>query len=256
MTIVVIIFVNSHWCSRFMKETTTPMSLLTHDLEVRSSGSPGQQLFGMIRSAGLEILEAERPVDFARRLQSSDLHERVILEQFLESTPIVHEFQLVALVALAPRLERRAARLGRGRPSDDTVSEVLAHATVALRETNGIAEGERALFVLAYAYSRSRCVQRKMLRHNVHAQTLDRDDDVAESVTDWSKTLTQYFDEAVAAGTVTSEECELIEMTRVGGCSLRQWSKITAESYTQLRMRRLRAEARLRHHFSGEGDQR
>ena len=87
MTIVMIILVSSYWCSRLMNETTSPMSLLTQDLEVRSSGSPGRQLIGMIHSAGLKVVEAERPIDFARRLRSSDHQNRVILEQLLEWTP-------------------------------------------------------------------------------------------------------------------------------------------------------------------------
>lgn len=252
MTIIVISFVSSYWCSRLMNKTTAPLSLLTHDLEVRSSGWQGRQLIGMIRSAGLEVVEAERPIDFARRLRSSDQHHRVVLEHLLEWTPIVPEFQLVALVTLAPRLERCAARLGRGRPSDDTVAEVLSHATRALHGTHEIPEGGRALFVLNFAFSRSRCTQRKMLRHNVPAGELGTID-VAEPAIDWSVTLTQHLEQAMAVGVINSDEAEVIEMTRLGGCGLRQWSELTGEPYDRLKKRRFRAESRLRRYFASAG---
>ena len=126
-----------------MNETTSTMSLLTRDLEVRSSGSPGRDLLELIRSAGLEVVEEECPLDFALRLRSSNHHQRAILEQLLEWTSIVPDFRLLALVSLAPRLERCAARLGRGRPSEDTVAEVLTHATRALHGTDAIPEGTR-----------------------------------------------------------------------------------------------------------------
>ena len=252
MTFTVIIFVSSYWCSRLMNETTSLMSLLTQDLEVRSCGAPGRRLIGMIRSAGLEVVEAERPIDFARRLRSPDLHHRVVLEQLLEWTPIVPEFQLVALVTLAPRLERCAARLGHGRPSDDTVAEVLSHAIGALQGTHEIPEGGRSHFVLNFAFSRSRCTQRKILRHNVPAEELGTVD-VAEPVIDWSTTLTQRLEEAMTAGVINPDEAEVIEMTRLGGCTLSQWSALTGEPYDRLKKRRSRAETRLRSYFAGAG---
>jgi len=252
MTIIMIIFVSSYWCSRLMNETTAPMFLLTHDLEVRSCGSPGRQLTAMIHSAGLEVVEAERPIDFARRLRSSDPHNRVALEQLLEWTAIVPEFQLVALVTLAPRLEQCAARLGRGRPSDDTVAEVLFHAARALHSTHEIPEGGRSHFVLNFAFSRSRCAQRKILRHNVPAEELGTVD-VAEPAIDWSTTPTQRLEEAMTAGVINPDEAEVIEMTRVGGCTLNQWSALTGEPYDRLKKRRFRAETRLRRYFAGAG---
>ena len=252
MTFTVIILVSSYWCSRLMNETTAPMSLLTHDLEVRSSGSPGRQLIGMIHSAGLEVVEPERPIDFARRLRSSDPQNRMVLERLLEWTPIVPEFQLVALVTLAPRLERCAARLGHGRPSDDTVAEVLFHAARALHLTHEIREGGRAPFVLDFAFSRSRCTQRKILRHNVTTEELGNVD-VAEPAIDWTTTLTQRLEEAMAAGVINPDEAEVIEMTRWGGCTLSQWSALTGEPYDRLKKRRSRAETRLRRYFAGAG---
>ena len=252
MTFTVIIFVSSYWCCRLMNETTAPMSLLTQDLEVRSCGAPGRQLIGMLRSAGLEVAETERPIDFARRLRSSDPHHRLVLERLLEWAAIVPKFQLVALVALAPRLERCAARLGRGRPSDDTVAEVLFHATRALHVTHEIPEGGRSYFVHDFAFSRSRCTQRKMLRHNVPAEELG-EVDVAEPAIDWSTTLMQHLEKAMTAGVINPDEAEVIEMTRVGGCTLSQWSKLTGEPYDRLKKRRSRAEARLRRYFAGAG---
>ena len=162
------------------------------------------------------------------------------------------EFQLIALVTLAPRLERCAARLGHGRPSDNTAAEVLSHATRALHGTHEIPEGGRAHFVLNFAFSRSRCTQRKMLRHNAPAEELGVVD-VAEPAIDWTKTLTQHLEEAIAAGVINEDEAEVIEMTRLGGCSLMQWSELTGEPYDRVKKRRFRAETRLRRYFAGAG---
>jgi DNA-directed RNA polymerase specialized sigma24 family protein len=91
-----------------------------------------------------------------------------------------------------------------------------------------------------------------MLRHNVPAEELGTVD-IAEPAIDWSKTLTQHLEEAMVAGVINEDEAEVIEMTRLGGCSLMQWSELTGEPYDRLKKRRFRAETRLRRYFAGAG---
>ena len=110
----------------------------------------------------------------------------------------------------------------------------------------------RAHFVVNFAFSRSRCEQRRALRHNVRTEELGAND-VAEPTTDWLPTLTQHLEQALAAGVINPDEAEVIEMTRLSGCALVQWSALTGEPYDRLRKRRLRAETRLRRYFAGEG---
>jgi len=232
-----------------MNHTHTIMSLLTRDLEVRSSGSSGRALLRRLEDYCLDLRGAPGPFEFALLLQSSDPFAREALEELLEWTAVEGEFCLVALVALAPRLEHAASRLGRGRPSDDTLSEVLTQATEALTWTHELREGERADFVLSYAASRARREKRQMARHNVPTEALPADFDQAEPETEYVGEAEIRLSRAVERRVISSDERRLIEVTRGGQSTLQQLAISTADSYDALRMRRSRAEARLRRHF-------
>jgi hypothetical protein len=254
MTITMRIFMNSYWSPLVMTYTNTPLSLLTHELEVRSCGSPGRHLFALIEESGLELFGTGSPVSFAVGLQSRQPKNQEVLENLLELTSAVTPFELIALVALAPELELSAARLSWGRPSDDTVSELLSHATFALRHTHAIDHGDRAQFVLRHASSRTRSAQRQSAVHNVKAERIMDDFDAEQPPVDFSRTVAERLSEAMAMNIITSDEAELLEMTRSGECSLRQWAKATGEPYDRLRMRRTRAEKSLRRYFDVKGD--
>jgi hypothetical protein len=227
-----------------MKPTTSLTSLLTHDLEVRSSGSSGRALFEKLEFYCFDLRGESRPLEFALSLQSNEVEARQLLEQLLEWTADNASFQLVALVALAPDLDRIARRLGRGHPSDDTVAEVLSQATEALRWTEEFAEGERREFVLHHAWSRTRGEQRRMARHNVSTSALSHDFDCAVEGTDNDVSL--ELERAVLHNVITPDERELIEETRSGAVSLRTFATGRADSYAALHKRRASAERRLR----------
>ena len=249
MTIPLRVFVNSYWSSADMNNTHTIMSLLTRDLEARSSGSSGRALSRKLEDYCLDILGVSSPLEFARRLQSSDQSAREALEELLEWTAVESEFRLVAMVALAPRLEHAASRLGRGRPSDDTLSEVLTQATEALAWTHELADGERVDFVLRHAESRARREKRLMARHNVPTEALPADFDQAEPDIQYVDEAENRLARAVELRVISSDERRLIEETRGGQSTLQQLAISTADSYDALRMRRSRAEARLRRYY-------
>lgn len=232
-----------------MNNTHTIMSLLTRDLEARSSGSSGRELLRRLEDYCLDLLGVSSPLEFARRLQSSDPSAREALEELLEWTAIESEFRLVALVALAPRLEHAASRLGRGRPSEDTLSEVLTHATEALAWTHELADGVRIDFVLRHAASRARREKRLMARHNVPTEALPADFDRAEPEIQYEGEAEIRLARAVERRVISSDERRLIEETRGGQSSLQQLAASTADSYDALRMRRARAETRLRRYY-------
>jgi hypothetical protein len=129
-------FVNSYWSSGDMKPTSKPMSLLARDLEVRSSGSSGRCLMRRLEDYRIDLLGATSADEFARLLQSREARARQGLEEFLEWTGVDDEFLLIGLVALSPEMDRLASRLSGGYPGDDMISELLTHATVALRWTH------------------------------------------------------------------------------------------------------------------------
>ncbi|MGB8195549.1 MAG: hypothetical protein WCF25_00880 [Acidimicrobiales bacterium] len=227
-----------------MKPTSSLTSLLTRDLEARSAGSSGRLLLEKLEFYCFELRGGSRPLEFAQSLQGDDAVARQLLEQLLEWTASQPSFQLVALVALAPDLDRIARRLGRGRPSDDTVAEVLAQASEALRWTEEFAEGERRDFVLAHARSRTRGEQRRMARHNVPTSALADDFDCATDVPESGLFL--ELDRAVRSNIISTSDRELIEETRSGKVSLRVYAVRQPESYDALHKRRATAERRLR----------
>jgi hypothetical protein len=251
MTNSVRIYLNSYWSSQDMNHTHTIMSLLTKDLGVRSSGSYGRALRATLEQYCFDLRETESPVDFALRLQSSDIESRKTLEELLGWTGQETSLQLVALVALAPELEHAASRISRSRPSDDAMAEILAQATDALRWTHEFGEGERVAFVLSHALSRTRMEQRRLARHNVPAVAIPLDFDVAETE-EPSNEIVNRLARAVDRQIITAGESQLIVDTRIGESSLQSLAAIAGDTYSTLRKRRARAESRLRH-FYGVG---
>lgn len=249
MTDLLCIFVKSHWSSGDMKPTSTPMSLLARDLETRSGGSPGRDLRRRLDHYCLDLLGTEGPLQFAHALRNPGSVARQVLEELLEWTPLDDEFLLIALVALTPGLEKVALLLSWARPSKDTVSEVLTQATVALRLTNELVEGERIDYVLGYALTKTRTEQRRMSRHNVPTTFIPDDyDEVEPEVEEW-KFRPTLLERAVAKHVICAEDAELIRRTRGEGVSMRSFADNSVLSYDALRMRRTRAEDLLRRHF-------
>lgn len=246
---------SSHWCSDEVTTLPDIQSLLTRDLEVRSTGSSGRRLLERLEEYCLDPLGATRPLGFALRLQNDGPGVRQTLEGLLEWTAQVPEFRLVALVALAPRLDGVAERLGRGRPSADTLSEVLAQASQALVWTHELVEGERADFVLREARLRTRVEQRRMVRHSVATDPMPLDFDRAVDEPDLAVALEvgSKLRRAVRARAISEAESRLIEATRTGERSLEEIARETDCRYGALRMRRARAETRLRSFYGLEG---
>lgn len=246
-------FVNSYWSSRGMKPTSRPMSLVAHDLEVRSSGSSGRSLIERLEEYRIDLLGATRADEFARLLQSREPHARQAFEEFLEWTS-VDDFLLIGLVALAPELDRLASRLSGGYPGDDVIAELLAHTTVALRWTHELNEGERIHVALMHAFTKTRGEKRRMARHNVPTCPLFASDDLAGPEMHRHHQDQGLLATAVEQCVITVEDARLIEASRVKGLSLDELATSTGTSYDALRMRRARAETRLRRYFTNTGE--
>jgi len=242
-------FMNSYWSSGDMKPTNTPMSLLTRDLAIRSKGSPGRDLVERLSDFELDLLGTVRPLEFAQALRSPAPPNRQVLEELLEWTALDNDFLLIALVALAPELEQIALRLSWARPSKDTVSEVLTQATIALRWTHELTEGERVTFVLEQALMKTRTEQRRMSRHNVPTTFIPDDYDEVEPEVESINFAPALLDRAVANYVISSSDATLIRRTRGDKKRLEDLAKEFGLSYDALRMRRTRAEDCLRRHY-------
>jgi hypothetical protein len=229
------------------------MSLLTHDLKARSSGSSGHDLTERLETYRLDLLGASDALEFAQHLRSSESRNRQVLEELLEWTALDNDFLLIALVALAQELEFSASRLSWGRPNDDTVSEVLTQATVALRWTQELIEGERVDFVLNHAFTQTRSEQRRMARHNVPTVVIPDDYDVAEPDVDSLGLSVMLLNRAVEGHVISNDESQLIQRSRSGEISLQDLATVSGDSYQALRKRRYRAETKLRRHLAAQG---
>jgi DNA-directed RNA polymerase specialized sigma24 family protein len=241
--------VNSYWSSADMNYTPTFMSLLVTDLEARSAGSSGRALLAKLEHYCLDLSGASNALEWALRLQGRRPDVRRALEELLEWTTVEPEFQLLALVALGRDLERVARRLGRGQPSEDMVSEVFAHAAQALQWTHELVEGERADFVVLHSLRSTDAQMHRMARRNVAAESLTDDIDVADAGHVEALLLGDQLSRAVIARVIDAEERHLLEATRGRGLTLREFAARSGETYDALRMRRARAERRLRRHF-------
>ncbi len=248
MTNPVCEFMNSYWSSETMNPTT-PLSLLTHDLEVRSTGSPGRHLLRRLESCPLNLLGATRAVEFALLLQSSEPQNRDELDKLLGWTFLDSEFALIALVALAPELDYLVGRLSAGRPSDDAVAEILTQATDAMRWAHELAENTRVAFVLDHAFTQTRAEQRSMVRHNVSTCSMSREFDAGELISPSQRAIPEWLARAEERCVITREECDLIASTRGGAQSLHELADASGLAYNALRMRRSRAEDRLRRFY-------
>ena len=242
-------FVKSYWSSGDMKPTSTPMSLVARDLATRSAGSPGRDLLRRLDHYCLDLLDTEGPLQFAQALRDPGSVPRQVLEELLEWTPLDIDFVLIALVAMTPGLEKVALKLSWARPSQDTVSEVLTQATVALRFTNELVEGERVEYVLGYALTKTRTEQRRTSRHNVPTTFIPDDYDEVEPAIDHRDLRPSLLERAVAQHIICVEDAELIRRTRGEGVSLKAFATESGLPYDALRMRRTRAEDILRGHF-------
>jgi hypothetical protein len=225
------------------------MSLLARDLGTRSAGSTGRDLLRRLDHYCLDLLGTEGPMQFAQALRDPGSVPRQVLEELLEWTPLEIDFVLIALVALTPGLEKVALQLSWARPSQDTVSEVLAQATAALRFTNELVEGERVDYVLGYALTKTRTEQRRMSRHNVPTTFIPDDYDEVEPEIDHRDLRPSLLERAVAQHIICGQDAELIRRTRGEGGSLKAFTDESELTYDALRMRRSRAEDLLRRHF-------
>ena len=254
MTNSVCDFMNSYWSSTEMNPHRTSMSLLTQDLTVRSLGSSGRSLMERLEHERIDVHGTTRADELASFLQIEETVNTAALEAFLEWTHLDDEILLIGLAALASRLDHTASRLSLGYPSEDAISEVLTHATMALRWTHEVVKGDRINFVLSESYSKARAAKRRMARHNVPTCPLRASDDPCFGESSWSHYPNGLLAFAVEQCVITRDDAYLIDATRLQGRALSDVAAEKGLSYAALHKRRERAEECLRRYFTVNGD--
>jgi len=203
----------------------------------------------MLEDYEIDLMGVDGALELALMMREPSTRARHVLEDLLGKVASSTDLRIIALVALAPDLEHAASRLHRGRPSDDAVAEILAHASEALLWAQELPSGARTEFVLQHAFSRARAQGRNLARRCVLTECLTNATDVPEPPAPYHDVAQLRLDEAVAHDVIDVAERELIDQTRGSGRSLLDLAQESVESYAALQRRRHRAEARVRQYF-------
>ena len=223
-------------------------SLLVADLTARSAGASGRILSRKIEQYGFDLDSASSPLDWALRLRSDDLRQRHDLEALLEWTADDVEFRLLAIVALTPKLEEIARRVG-WLTREDGVAEIVAQATAALRWTREVEKGRRVAFVVREVAKAVSAERSSLRRHYVASLPIDDGFDVAEATLDDGPTAVSRLRRVLELRVIDDLEYDVVVSTRSGLASLTELATRFGLSYDALRMRRSRAETRIRRFY-------
>lgn len=234
-----------------MNNFQTITSLLTADLAARSAGSSGRTLLRKVEQYGFDLDPTTSLLEWALRLRGDDERQRHVLEELLEWTADDVDFCLIALVSLAPKLEMIARRVG-WLTREDGVAEIVARATAALQWTWEIKEGRRVDFVLRETAKAASVERSSIRRRHVISLPIDDEFDAAEPTLDDAQTATEYLRRAVELRVIDDLEYDVVVSTRSGLASLNDLAERLDLSYDALRMRRCRAETRVRRLFNVE----
>lgn len=223
-------------------------SLLVADLTARSAGASGRILSRKIEQYGFDLDSASSPLDWALRLRSDDVRQRHVLEELLEWTTDDVDFRLLAIVALTPKLEEIARRVG-WLTREDGVAEIVAQATAALRWTWEVVEGRRVAFVVRETAKAVSAERSSLRRHHVASLPIDDGFDVVDATLDNGPTGVSRLRRVLELRVIDDLEYEVVVSTRSGTASLTELATRFGLSYDALRMRRSRAETRIRRFY-------
>lgn len=245
--------VNSQSFSRLMAHTTATMSLFTRDLERTSTGSPGRSLMGVIESLGFDTLGASRPLDLALALQEATPERDLLVGQYLEAATKDPQLVTLVMVAVTPAVEDAIARcvsyIGRAAFTEELVITLMEQLQTVGEQPTEL----RRRWLATSAVASARATSRSARRRAVPSISLPDDFDVTEVIDDkgWHEELLAAM--WLAVGTViNTDEFVLIDCTRVWGVELEWIAERYGISYDAARMRRCRAEAKVRDFIRAE----
>ncbi len=231
-----------------MNNTTTSLTPYTLDLETQSRGSSGHRLMSLLGSLDLETLGATSPVDLARRLQVESHEIDTLVGRYLETAVIHRELVSLVMVAIQPRLDVVTRRNVGYAPSREFREELVLTLLEFLGDVGHQPVSFRREWLAATAVNSARARVRRERKGNFPTGPLDPEFDVEEP--EEENALVLHRLDAMWAGVrlevISIPDFALIDCTRVWGTSLSDLAEVLPASYDALRMRRSRAERRLR----------
>lgn len=222
----------------------TALTLLTRDLEARSSGSPGCRLMARIEEACPELPAFSRPLEVALWLREESPRSDRALDRLAVAATSDAGIAVVVLVALVPELEGALRRATLGSPGEDLWAELMLAAFEGLAFFAQAPPEERREEFVAAAVRLARARTRR--DGDPRVVRVDYDVPSPEVERDTVEPRMAALGLALAGGVVSLGDFAIVEATRLRGVRLAPIAQGLSLSYDQLRMRRNRTERRLR----------
>ena len=236
---------SARFCTGSMTNTTSIMHMFTTDLLAVSSGSSGRELMGVIESLDLDSLGASRPIDLARALQTEDAETDLLVGHYLAAAATDRRLVSLALVAVAPVVERFIHRSVGAMPTEEFASELYCRLFEQLAVVSDHEVSHRRVLLARNAVSAARAVTRPP--HGLPViVALDECYDHAESAPEADHQVALIAMERSLSIVVAPEDADLVRRTRCGEIRVRDLAAATGVSQKTLLQRRARAEAKLR----------
>lgn len=231
-----------------MKDTNAPKSLFTHDLEALSHGSSGRRLMKLLESLSLDTLGASSPTELAQRLQVESPEIDILVGRYLEAAATNRELVSLVMVAIAPRVDVVIRRNVGFAPRPEFLDELVLTLLEALKLVSQQPVSLRGKWLAERAVNTARSRVRFTGRGTLPSVPLSPEIDVEEPEDDGYRVsrLLNAMWTGVAEGVVSLREFAVINCSRVWGDNLVDLAESFDYTYDELRMRRSRAEARLR----------
>ena len=242
----------SLWLSEVMTNYPDPIHQLVVELNVLSKTSRGRALFSRLEAANVTVPGANSLFEVAQGLEWNPRIEPTpspVLERLVTLSFRDQDTTLTLLVALRRALRELAFSIGRQSSDPDVVPEILVDLLVEL----AIFDGAESVGVLLDRTYRS-------VRRTLRRQDRQSAPEVPWQFGDDFEDMTHYVGDSdllerfVSSGTTSSQDADLIRMTRIEGITLAEVSNAQSANYQTVKRRRNRAETVIRELLREEGE--
>ena len=230
-----------------MNTTHASLSLFTRDLETTFHGTAGIRLLQELDDLGLSTLGASRPLDLATRLQTAGPETDEALTQLVRLAQGDPRLTSLVVVALAPEITAAITRSGGQWLTRERFGDLYLGARATLAEGDFTIRTALANRIVSLARHESRQQDRSRRR----VESLPEDFDVPEEIVEEDPRL-ELLLVAEQQHVVSHEDFRLVVDTRTRGSSLAAAAENLGITYDAARLRRSRAEAKLRNFVTQE----
>jgi len=234
-----------------MTTRTDALHLLTLELDRRSSAPEGRRALRRFATSGIDMGTATTILELVAschdRHRTASLDSARLLDGLLGLAPDDPDAALCVLVALRPALYRIARRVSSPRPADDdAIAEVVAIAWAVVCEPDSAGSDTVShSTVIRATWTRARTTLRRHAGHALREEPIPEKWDTPAAPAEPTDTVEPLLERAIAMGTLTRLDAELIALTRAGDVTPEELARHRGTVRATLLRRRSRAEAAL-----------